>query len=199
MKLRFLSVAAGTIAIAAGLAFTQASSAYALTTPYYWTLGHDYVFQSDSPDHGNGGGPGDQCIVGTDSLAKPQTTYCAEDGSNSYEEFKVITLSGGWAQLELEGGFTDGANCLDYSKTYGLRLFPCNPSSFNSGYQKWLFVNGTDYNGGSRVFLQSARWQEDGTNMCVDASNQYPVRGYPCNGPSQKNGYQAWVAYDIWG
>jgi hypothetical protein len=88
------------------------------------------------------------------------------------------------------GYFLENGNtklCIDDSSQYGLRGYPCNGPSYNSGYQQWI------HNGSSPYQLQNRK-----TGLCIDDSSQYGLRGYPCNGPSYNSGYQAWYS-GYWG
>jgi hypothetical protein len=86
------------------------------------------------------------------------------------------------------GYFLENGNtklCIDDSSQYGLRGYPCNAGSYNSGYQSWI-VHVDSSTGNFQL-------QNKNTGLCIDDSSQYGLRGYPCNGPSYNSGYQQWI------
>ena len=111
----------------------------------------------------------------------------------SYQQWQVITLANGWAQLKNLAT----NRCLDYSQGAGLRTYPCNPWSFSDGFQEWALIERVNAAHQTHTVLKSGRWQEDGRDMCVDVSLGAGTRGFPCNGGSQDAGYQAWTTYDL--
>ncbi|MFF3907848.1 hypothetical protein ACFYZJ_18055 [Streptomyces sp. NPDC001848] len=122
---------------------------------------------------------------------------CAQyNYSGGWQQWKVIALSNGYAQLQngATGLCLDDSTRLSDGSDY-LRGFPCYTQSFSGGWQGWRIVNRTTAAGYYEQVLQNAA-----TGRCLDDSNAGPngsdlLRGYPCNGPSQDNGYQGW---DIW-
>ncbi|WP_042365137.1 RICIN domain-containing protein [Streptacidiphilus neutrinimicus] len=182
---RAIAMTAATVAIAGAATIGLAGSASA-SNGNYWISGHTYVFVTWSP------AAPDECLddsnTGAGGRDNLRTFTC---NSQSYQDWTVVNISNGWAQLE--NGATH--RCLDYS-IGDLRTFPCYANSFNGGWQKWALVNRTTAGGGAEQVLKSAINQNDGSNTCIDISAQYGLVGLTCSGARQDYGYQGWTAVD---
>lgn len=182
---------AAAVTLAAGLSLAGAASAHAAPA-WSWQAGHTYVLKSLSPDVSG------TCMQDADE----PTTYHGHSVDwvrnvpcNSYDtsqRWQVVTYANGWANLEN----VRDSRCLDYSQEYGLRGFGCYTTSFAGGWQQWRLVTRW-HNGQIQAVLENGRYQEDQANMCADLSLRFGLRGYPCNGPSQNSGYQAWIIDDV--
>jgi len=88
----------------------------------------------------------------------------------------------GTANASSGGGYiyNKGSNeCLDYSASYGVRVFPCNAASLNSGYQYW---NWTSVQGGELV-----------NGLVNDCLGIYGGAGQLGMGTCTKGSYQTWA------
>ncbi|WP_322620854.1 RICIN domain-containing protein [Streptomyces acidicola] len=80
-----------------------------------------------------------------------------------------------WADGTRELKNTSYGLCLDDSNAYGLRMFPCNATPFQSWYvRRW--------NDGTIELKNQA------TGRCLDDSAAYHLRTFPCNATP----YQSW-------
>ncbi|MFD9124560.1 ricin-type beta-trefoil lectin domain protein [Kitasatospora sp. NPDC059571] len=185
MKLRALGSATAALALALGLAVAGTGTATAESQTTNWTNGHVYRFISLSPDYYHAS----TCLddSGTSPSGFLRNWTC---NGQDYQQWKVIALSNGWAQLKN----VHTGRCLDYSHAYHLRTYVCNGPSFTGGWQGWAMINRT-VSGQSQQVLKSAT-NEDPTSMCVDISSGGGTRGYACNGASQDAGYQSFWAMD---
>ncbi|MFF7195019.1 hypothetical protein ACFZAM_15065 [Streptomyces sp. NPDC008079] len=147
---------AAAVAMAAGLILATTGSADAAPA-WSWQTGHIYRLESLSPDAGN------TCMQDSREL----TTYHGHpvdwvrnapcdlyDTSYRWQVVINASYTGGWqewrlvtrqahgiTQVVLQNGRyqEDHANmCADLSLQYGLRGYPCNGTSQDSGYQAWL-------------------------------------------------------------
>ena len=73
------------------------------------------------------------------------------------------------------------ANCIDDSSGFGLRMYGCNTSSYNSGYQKWWYGTYAGY-----YYFENAK-----TLVCLDDSLDFGLRVYSCTGNTGNN-HQLW-------
>lgn len=187
MTRRAVAMTAATIALATGAAVASAGTAQAYGNTGTWDYGYNYALHSWYND---------QCLDdsntgpnGTDNLR--MFPCYASSYTNGYQKWQVIQLQyGNYAQLK---NMATG-RCLDWSPNI-LRTYPCNDYSYNAGYQKWPIVNRYTANGQLEQVLRNEFLPTSTSSYtCLDDS-VYGVRGYPCNGTSQDDGYQGW---NIW-
>ncbi|WEP00501.1 hypothetical protein A6P39_004305 [Streptomyces sp. FXJ1.172] len=182
---RAIARTAATVALVGGTALTGTSTAHAASNPFAWYMGYSYTFASWY-DQG--------CLDDSDAYGLRSYPCNTPSIENGYQKWKVINWSSGYAQLQNQAT----GRCLDWSPGAGLRTFPCYADSFTGGWQEWKWVNRTTADGRQEEVLQNGRWQDGEAWQCLDDS-AYGVRGYPCNGPSQDNGYQGWnISNSTW-
>ena len=187
MNLRRLGTAAA-ITMSLGLGLATAGTAQASTSrpANYFTSNITYVFHSWSPQIGDG--CLDDSNTGANGGDNLRTFSC---NGQSYQEWKVLDFSNGWAQLQNQAT----GRCLDYSPGL-LRTYPCNGPSFDNWYQAWTVVNRFSSSGAYEQVIKSGYASAGNGNICLDASN-LGTRGYACNGASQDSGFQGWTLDEI--
>ncbi|MCP2337437.1 RICIN domain-containing protein [Actinomadura rupiterrae] len=111
-----------------------------------------------------------EVCIGAGSAANPVlTAWCFINADIRYNVHR-------WRDGTYELKSLGSGQCLDDSNAYGLRVFTCNATQ----YQSWWLHR---WNDGTTQLKNQA------TGRCVDESPEFGVRSYPCNATV----FQSWI------